>query len=189
MLSELPSNSLGAYVISMAKTSSDVLAVMLLQARAVGRAPGARGRRGGWGAAAARFYEHARRASFLAGARACGARAKRRRGVPLCRSAPPAPPPPPPPAPRPPPPPPPPPQRECGVRNMLRVVPLFETLDDLHNAPGTMRTLFGSEWYLKHINGMQVGAVASIWPPPATPCNALQPSPTLLNPCQPSPTS
>jgi phosphoenolpyruvate carboxylase len=31
MLSELPSNSLGAYVISMAKTASDVLAVVLLQ--------------------------------------------------------------------------------------------------------------------------------------------------------------
>ena len=31
MLSELPANSLGAYVISMAKTASDVLAVMLLQ--------------------------------------------------------------------------------------------------------------------------------------------------------------
>ena len=33
MLSELPSNSLGAYVISMAKTASDVLAVVLLQVR------------------------------------------------------------------------------------------------------------------------------------------------------------
>ncbi|KAI8473664.1 MAG: PEPCase 1 [Monoraphidium minutum] len=76
MLSDLPSNSLGAYVISMAKTASDVLAVVLLQ-------------------------------------------------------------------------------RECGVRQSLRVVPLFETLDDLHNAPHTMRTLFSSEWYLKHINGHQ----------------------------------
>jgi hypothetical protein len=77
MLSELPNNSLGAYVISMAKTASDVLAVVLLQ-------------------------------------------------------------------------------RECGVREKLRVVPLFETLDDLNNAPHTMKTLFASEWYLNHINGMQV---------------------------------
>jgi hypothetical protein len=46
-------------------------------------------------------------------------------------------------------------QRECGVRPALRVVPLFETLDDLHNAPATMRTLFSSEWYLSHIDGMQ----------------------------------
>jgi phosphoenolpyruvate carboxylase len=77
MLSELPPNSLGAYVISMARTASDVLAVVLLQ-------------------------------------------------------------------------------RECGVTAPLRVVPLFETLDDLHNAPATMSTLFGSEWYLDHINGVQV---------------------------------
>ena len=76
MLSELPANSLGAYVISMAKTASDVLAVVLLQ-------------------------------------------------------------------------------RECGVRDALRVVPLFETLDDLHNAPGTLRTLFASDWYLRHIGGTQ----------------------------------
>jgi hypothetical protein len=38
---------------------------------------------------------------------------------------------------------------------MLRVVPLFETLDDLENAPSTMTTLFSSEWYLAHINGLQ----------------------------------
>jgi len=31
------------------------------------------------------------------------------------------------------------------------VAPLFETLDDLHNAPGTMRTLLSSEWYKYHI--------------------------------------
>lgn len=41
--------------------------------------------------------------------------------------------------------------RECGVRDYMRVVPLFETLDDLTNAPATMRTLLGSEWYLQHI--------------------------------------
>ena len=76
MLSELPANSLGAYVISMARTASDVLAVVLLQ-------------------------------------------------------------------------------RECGVRSYLRVAPLFETLDDLHNAPETLRTLFAADWYLKHIDGTQ----------------------------------
>ena len=35
------------------------------------------------------------------------------------------------------------------------MAPLFETLDDLTNAPGTMTTLLGNEWYLKHINGKQ----------------------------------
>ncbi|EFJ49534.1 hypothetical protein VOLCADRAFT_59445 [Volvox carteri f. nagariensis] len=75
MLSELPHDSLGAYIISMAKTASDVLAVVLLQ-------------------------------------------------------------------------------RETGVRPALRVVPLFETLDDLHNAPETMTTLLSNDWYRAHINGM-----------------------------------
>eukprot|EP00198_Chlamydomonas_reinhardtii_P006481 XP_001695817.1 phosphoenolpyruvate carboxylase, isoform 1 [Chlamydomonas reinhardtii] len=46
-------------------------------------------------------------------------------------------------------------QRETGVRPALRVVPLFETLDDLHNAPGTMTTLLGNDWYRGHINGVQ----------------------------------
>eukprot|EP00877_Chromochloris_zofingiensis_P014491 jgi/Chrzof1/9296/UNPLg00263.t1_PEPC1[v5.2] len=71
-LAEIPHDSLGAYVISMARTASDVLAVVLMM-------------------------------------------------------------------------------RECGVRDYMRVVPLFETLDDLTNAPATMRTLLGSEWYLQHI--------------------------------------
>jgi phosphoenolpyruvate carboxylase len=31
------------------------------------------------------------------------------------------------------------------------VVPLFETLDDLTNAPQTIDTLLGSEWYRNHI--------------------------------------
>jgi phosphoenolpyruvate carboxylase len=96
MLAELPPDSLGAYVISMAKTASDVLCVVLLQ-------------------------------------------------------------------------------RECGVRTPLRVVPLFETLDDLNSAPETMSTLFGSEWYLRHIGGAQecmigysdsgkdAGRVAAAW--------------------------
>lgn len=76
VLAEIPSDSLGAYVISMARTASDVLAVVLLQ-------------------------------------------------------------------------------RECGVKDFLRVVPLFETLDDLTNAPGTMRTLLGNDWYRGHIKGLQ----------------------------------
>ena len=76
ILAELPADSLGAYVISMARTASDVLAVVLLQ-------------------------------------------------------------------------------RECGVKDILRVAPLFETLDDLTNAPGTIKTLFSNEWYLKHIKGSQ----------------------------------
>jgi hypothetical protein len=37
----------------------------------------------------------------------------------------------------------------------LRVVPLFETLADLHNAPSTMRTLLGNGWYRAHIGGHQ----------------------------------
>jgi phosphoenolpyruvate carboxylase len=76
MLAQLPRDSLGAYIISMAKTSSDVLAVLLLM-------------------------------------------------------------------------------RECGMKAPLRVVPLFETLDDLTAAPATMRTLFEDEWYLNLIEGTQ----------------------------------
>jgi len=76
VLSELPADSLGAYIISMARTASDVLAVVMLQ-------------------------------------------------------------------------------RECGVKEPLRVVPLFETLDDLKGAEGTMRTLLSNDWYRAHIKGVQ----------------------------------
>ena len=76
VLAQLPPDSLGAYIISMAQTASDVLIVVLLQ-------------------------------------------------------------------------------KELGVRSALRVVPLFETLDDLTNAPDTMRTLFSNAWYAKHIDGAQ----------------------------------
>jgi phosphoenolpyruvate carboxylase len=76
VLSQLPTDSLGAYIISMAQTASDVLVVVLLQ-------------------------------------------------------------------------------RELGVRDVLRVVPLFETLDDLVNAQQTMRVLFSNKWYAKHIQGKQ----------------------------------
>lgn len=76
VLSSLPSDSLGAYVISMAKSASDVLAVMLLQ-------------------------------------------------------------------------------RECGIKTFLRVVPLFETLTDLDNAPEIMHRLFSDPWYHQVIEGKQ----------------------------------
>ena len=46
-------------------------------------------------------------------------------------------------------------QREMGVRNFLRVAPLFETLDDLHNSKQAMTDLFSVDWYRKHINGEQ----------------------------------
>lgn len=72
----LPFDSLGAYIISMARTASDVLAVVLLQ-------------------------------------------------------------------------------RECGIKESLRVVPLFETLADLHHAPTTMKVLLGNAWYHQHIEGVQ----------------------------------
>ena len=41
------------------------------------------------------------------------------------------------------------------MQKPLRVVPLFETLDDLTNAPGTIRTLLSNDWYRSHINGLQ----------------------------------
>jgi len=46
-------------------------------------------------------------------------------------------------------------QREFGVREpMLRVAPLFETLDDLQNAPVSLRTLFKSQPYREqHVVG------------------------------------
>jgi phosphoenolpyruvate carboxylase len=76
IIAELPADSMGAYVISMARSASDVLAVVLLQ-------------------------------------------------------------------------------RECGVTSMMRVAPLFETLDDLDNSTATMKALLGNEWYLSHIKGVQ----------------------------------
>jgi phosphoenolpyruvate carboxylase len=76
MLAQLPRDSLGAYVISMAHTASDVLAVELLQ-------------------------------------------------------------------------------REAGIEPPLRVVPLFETLDDLAYAETAMRQLFAADWYRAHCAGAQ----------------------------------
>ncbi|KAG6488216.1 phosphoenolpyruvate carboxylase 2-like isoform X1 [Zingiber officinale] len=76
VLAELPFDSLGAYIISMATSPSDVLAVELLQ-------------------------------------------------------------------------------RECHVKNPLRVVPLFEKLADLEAAPAALARLFSIDWYVNRINGKQ----------------------------------
>ncbi|KAG5235408.1 phosphoenolpyruvate carboxylase family protein [Salix suchowensis] len=76
VISELPADSFGAYIISMATAASDVLAVELLQ-------------------------------------------------------------------------------RECHVKQPLRVVPLFEKLADLEAAPAALSRLFSIEWYRNRINGKQ----------------------------------
>jgi phosphoenolpyruvate carboxylase len=44
-------------------------------------------------------------------------------------------------------------QKDAGVAKPLRVVPLFETLDDLNGAANTMKTLFGLPGYMGAING------------------------------------
>ncbi|MDF1543850.1 MAG: phosphoenolpyruvate carboxylase [bacterium] len=46
-------------------------------------------------------------------------------------------------------------QQEAGVEDYLRVVPLFETLDDLNNAAATLDQLLSLDWYRKTINGRQ----------------------------------
>ena len=46
-------------------------------------------------------------------------------------------------------------QKEANIENKLRVVPLFETLDDLVNAKDIMETLFSQSWYRKLINNNQ----------------------------------
>ena len=46
-------------------------------------------------------------------------------------------------------------QRECHIREPLPVVPLFERLADLQNAPASMERLFSVDWYLQRINGKQ----------------------------------
>ena len=38
-------------------------------------------------------------------------------------------------------------QAEAGVTSPMRVVPLFETLDDLANAPRVMESLWSIPWY------------------------------------------
>ncbi|WP_372369799.1 phosphoenolpyruvate carboxylase [Candidatus Uabimicrobium sp. HlEnr_7] len=76
VISETPSESFGAYVISMAATPSDILAVELLQ-------------------------------------------------------------------------------REMGVKNPMRVVPLFEKVADLNGAQNTLSTLFNNQWYRHKIGSHQ----------------------------------
>ena len=44
-------------------------------------------------------------------------------------------------------------QKEAGIQQALRVVPLFETLKDLDSAAETMNTLFNMHWYKQHIQG------------------------------------
>ena len=46
-------------------------------------------------------------------------------------------------------------QKEAKIKNKLRVVPLFETLDDLINAKPIMESLFSKKWYRKLINNKQ----------------------------------
>ncbi|WJX50746.1 Phosphoenolpyruvate carboxylase 1, variant 2 [Trifolium repens] len=46
-------------------------------------------------------------------------------------------------------------QRECDVKQPLRVVPLFEKLADLETAPAAVARLFSIEWYRNRINGKQ----------------------------------
>ncbi|KAH7331852.1 hypothetical protein KP509_20G053500 [Ceratopteris richardii] len=46
-------------------------------------------------------------------------------------------------------------QRECHIKQPLRVVPLFEKLDDLINAPASLARLFSIDWYRNKINGRQ----------------------------------
>jgi phosphoenolpyruvate carboxylase len=46
-------------------------------------------------------------------------------------------------------------QKEANIKNSLRVVPLFETLDDLINAKLIMQKLFSLNWYRKSINYKQ----------------------------------
>ncbi|MDC3024766.1 phosphoenolpyruvate carboxylase [Candidatus Pelagibacter sp.] len=46
-------------------------------------------------------------------------------------------------------------QKEAEIKHRLRVVPLFETLDDLINAKDIMKNLFSQSWYRKLINNNQ----------------------------------
>ena len=46
-------------------------------------------------------------------------------------------------------------QKEAKIKHKLRVVPLFETLDDLVNASEIIKNLFSKKWYRKLINNKQ----------------------------------
>ena len=46
-------------------------------------------------------------------------------------------------------------QMQANIQNKLRVVPLFETLQDLKNAKSIMEKLFSLSWYRKLIKNKQ----------------------------------
>ncbi len=46
-------------------------------------------------------------------------------------------------------------QKEANIKYKLRVVPLFETLDDLINSKSIMQSLFSQKWYRKLIQNKQ----------------------------------
>tara|TARA_Y100000590_G_scaffold12621_1_gene15345 strand:+ start:5123 stop:7840 length:2718 start_codon:yes stop_codon:yes gene_type:complete len=46
-------------------------------------------------------------------------------------------------------------QKESGMKNCLRTVPLFETLNDLENAHKIMNELYKIPWYLKYFKNKQ----------------------------------
>ena len=46
-------------------------------------------------------------------------------------------------------------QKEAKIKKKLRVIPLFETLDDLKNAKSIMQKLFSLSWYRKLIKNKQ----------------------------------
>ncbi len=66
-------------------------------------------------------------------------------------------------------------QRECGVEHLLRVVPLFESVQALRDAGPILRALLAVPWYRKHCRGLQevmigysdstkeAGRLASAW--------------------------
>lgn len=45
--------------------------------------------------------------------------------------------------------------REAGMKHPMRVVPLFETLDDLQGAPAAMEQLYAVDWYRRYCGGAQ----------------------------------
>lgn len=45
--------------------------------------------------------------------------------------------------------------REAGMKFPMRIVPLFETLDDLRGAPAAMEALYSVDWYRDYCHGAQ----------------------------------
>ena len=45
--------------------------------------------------------------------------------------------------------------REAGMKFPMRIVPLFETLDDLRGAPAAMEALYSVDWYRQYCDGAQ----------------------------------